>query len=641
MGKRRYAPVGNPELEARLYNNRWRVALACCFLALGVLGWRMAKLQIIDFQHYQELAKDNRVRVRPIAPTRGRIFDRYGRVLAENLPSYQLEVIPELIPKIPELTRSQAVDAYLDELGLVVALTDNERKRFVRALKRYRYGSYSGLPLKFRLTEAEVAQFSVNRHRFAGVDIEARLNRNYPYGAFGAHTVGYVGRIDEQDLQDLGERADQYDGSTHIGKTGIEEYYEPLLHGEVGFEQVEVNVQGRVQQVLESKLPLAGKDIYLSLDMELQKVGQHVLGDYAGALVALDPKTGELLAMVSTPSYDPNLFVNGISVKDYAKLRSGDYLPLFNRALKGRYPPGSTIKPFVGLGGIELGIQSASKEIPCFGFYQLPNDDHKYRDWKRWGHGKTNLNKAIAESCDVYFYDLANHLGIDRMHDYMQLFGFGVKTGVDLHGESQAHMPSSKWKKRSKKMPWFPGETLIVGIGQGYFVATPLQLAVATGALVNNGKMRAPHLLKTVVTAGKQKPYQSPEIIDVPVKDIKHWKYVQKAMEDVVHSPRGTARRIAQGAEYRIAGKTGTAQVFSIKQDERYDESKISQKNFDHALFLGYAPADDPKIVVAVIVENGKHGSSVAAPMARAVMDYYLLGKHTQLVRGGYSEGEE
>lgn len=626
--------VRNPEREARLFRRRAFVALLCCAIGMATLLTRISILQWVNHDYYVGQAKENRVRIRAIPPTRGMIYDRHGRVLAENLPSYQMELTPELISRTGFKTRTDAVEARLDEIETLIPITENERKRFKRAFSRYRMGSYKGIPLKFRLTEAQVAQFSVTRHSLVGVDIVARLNRNYPFGDLTAHTVGYVGRIDEKDLKRLDERSKAYEGSTHTGKTGIERFYESDLHGEVGYEHVEVNVQGRVLRVLESKPPVGGKDIHLTLDMDLQRTAFDEFEGRAGALVALDPKTGEVLAMVSAPGYDPNLFVNGISFKDYKELRDGLYLPLFNRALKGRYPPGSTVKPFVGLGGAEMGVISPTKYIPCHGFFQLPNDDHKYRDWKRWGHGPTNLDSAIAQSCDVYFYDLANRFGIDRMHDYMVQFGFGSKTGLDMLGEGSGLMPSSKWKKGTRRMPWFPGETLIAGIGQGYFVATPVQLAVATAALANNGHAYAPHLLKSVTSpSGEIFPYTPKPLLDVHVKDPFNWDYVKKAMENVVHSPKGTAKRIGYDAQYRIAGKTGTAQVFTIKQDERYDAETVELKKRDHALFVSWAPAEDPQIVVALVVENGGSGSAVAAPIARTIMDKYLLGTPEPVVQ--------
>lgn len=609
--------VRNPHLEMRLFRARAWVAFAVCLALVLVLASRMVWLQLVSYESYQGQAQDNRVRVRPVPPTRGMIYDRNGEILAENLPSYQLEVTPELIK------RGQ-LDATLDAVNEVIPLTENDRKRFNKALRRQRRGSYKGVPLKFRLSDEEVANFAVSRHRFPGVDIAARLNRNYPHKSEAVHTLGYVGRVDEKDLKRLDER--NYQGTTHTGKAGIERYYEKLLHGTVGSEQVEVNVQGRVLRVLEQEPPEPGKNIYLTIDSRLQAVAEKAFGEEAGALVALDPHNGEVLAMTSMPTYDPNLFVNGISFKDYAELRDGFYRPLFNRALTGQYPPGSTVKQFMGLAGLELGLVSGGTKVHCPGFYQLPNEEHRYRCWKKEGHAHVHLNASITQSCDVYFYDLAHRLGVDRMHDYLAQFGFGEKTGIDTLGEKSGLLPSSKWKKTRRGQPWFPGETLIAGIGQGYFLATPIQLAASTATLAMDGKQVTPHLLKAVEDL-EQGLVDTPlsEKPSVPIRKAGNWRYVKKSMRNVVHSARGTAQRIGWGSPYKIAGKTGTAQVFSVAQDEEYDEELVKKSLRDHALFVAWAPADDPQIVVAVVVENGGHGGSVAAPIAKQVMDAYLL----------------
>lgn len=609
--------VRNPHLEMRLFRNRAWVAFACCLGLVMVLVGRMTWLQVVSYDRYQELAQDNRVRIRPMPPTRGLIYDRNGVLLAENLPSYQLEVTPELIKR-------GEMDVLLDAVNEVIPLTDNERKRFSKALRRQRRGSYKGVPLKFRLTDEQVAAFAVNRHRFKGVDIEARLNRNYPHKSEAVHTIGYVGRVDEKDLKRLNER--DYQGTTHTGKAGIERYYEHLLHGEVGSEQVEVNVQGRVLRVLESDPPVSGKNIYLTIDSHLQTVAETAFGEEAGALVAMDPRNGEVLAMTSMPTYDPNLFVNGISFKDYAGLRDDYYRPLFNRALRGQYPPGSTVKPFVGLAALEQGLVAGRTKVKCPGYYQLPNDDHKYRCWKKEGHWHVNLDQSITQSCDVYFYDTANRMGVDRMHQYLKQFGFGQKADIDTLGEKTGILPSSRWKRKYRGQPWYPGETLITGIGQGYFLATPMQLAVATSALAMNGKKVKPHLLKAVEDAN----HENIKPVDVvtstiPIQRQQNWDYVKRAMRNVVHGSRGTAQGIGRRSAYKIAGKTGTAQVFTVKQDEEYEEEKVRKRLRDHALFVAWAPLDDPKIVVTVIVENGGHGGSVAAPIAKKVMDAYLL----------------
>ncbi len=616
MAKKR-TRLRNPEQEMRIFRARAWVALWLCLAMISVLAIRMVWLQVVSYDRYQVLAQDNRVRVRPVPPTRGLIFDRNGELLAENLPSYQLEVTPEFIKR-------GEMDATLDAVNEVIAISENERKRFHKALRRQRRGSYKGVPLKFKLDDEQLATFAVNRHRFPGVDVAARLNRNYPQDNQAVHTVGYVGRVDEKDLKRLDER--NYQGTTHTGKAGIERYYESLLHGTVGSEQVEVNVQGRVLRVLENAPPVPGKNIYLTLDSNVQRVAEQAFGEEAGALVAMDPSTGEIIALASLPTYNPNLFVNGISFKDYGALRDGYYRPLFNRALTGQYPPGSTVKPFVGLAGLELGLQNASKKINCPGYYQLPNDEHKYRCWKKEGHSHVNLDESIAQSCDVYFYDMANRMGIDRMHDYLQQFGFGARSGIDTLGEKPGLLPSSSWKKARKRQPWYPGETLISGIGQGYFLTTPLQLAVATSTLAMQGKKVKPHLLKAV--EGVPNEVEGPSSLeDVSVRNTGRWNYIKKSMLHVVHSARGTAQRIGWGSPYKIAGKTGTAQVFTVKQDEEYEDLDVKKTLRDHALFVAWAPADDPQIVVAVIVENGGHGSSVAAPIAKRVMDAYLLPK--------------
>ncbi len=624
--------VRNPQMELQLFRSRAWVALWLCLAVVGVLLARMAWLQLVHYERYQHLAQDNRVRVRPVPPSRGLIYDRNGVLLAENLPSYQLEVTPEFIPR-------GELDNTLAAVNEIIPISENETQRFKRALRRQRRGSYKGVPLKFKLSDQQVAAFAVSRHRFPGVDIAARLNRNYPHKAEAVHTLGYVGRLDEKDLQRLDER--NYQGTTHTGKAGVERYYEHLLHGTVGSEQVEVNVQGRVLRVLESQGATPGKDIYLTIDSRLQAVVEAAFADNAGALVALDPRNGEILAMASMPTYDPNLFVNGISFTDYNRLRDGFYRPLFNRALTGQYPPGSTVKPFVGLAALELGVQRGNKSILCPGYYQLPNDEHKYRCWKKEGHQHVTLGESITQSCDTYFYDMAYRMGIDRLHDYLQQFGFGQRTGVDTQGEKSGLLPSSQWKRKHRQQPWYPGETLIAGIGQGYFLSTPIQLAAATATLAMDGKKVQPHLLRAIgenaVAEGEAAHRKPVELLAQPgssarvaVKKPGHWRYIKNAMRDVVHGLRGTARGIGRNSAYKMAGKTGTAQVFTIKQDEEYDEELIRKSLRDHALFVGWAPLDNPQIAVAVIVENGGSGSSVAAPIFRQVVDAYLRGGAAQ-----------
>lgn len=600
--------------EARLFNRRVVVAVAAVLSLMALVVVRLAYLQIVSHEHYTTLSQNNRITLAALPPGRGLIYDRNGVVLAQNLPAYSLEIVPEQVPDL---------DATLLALREVVALTDADIKRFRKALAQKR--SAKGVPLRFRLSEEEVARFAVNRPRFPGVDVAAGLSRHYPLGALGVHAIGYVGRINEDELEDLD--TSNYSGTTHIGKTGVEKSYEEILHGRVGFEQVETNAQGRRLRVLATTPPQAGQNLYLNLDARLQAVAEQALGQNRGAVVALDPRDGSVLAFASMPGYDPNPFVNGIDSKSYDALHNSPDQPLYNRALRGAYPPGSTIKPFVGLGGLEMKAISLDQNVFCPGFYTLKGRAHQYRDWKRGGHGSVSLDKAIVESCDVYFYTLAHALGIDRLHDFLTRFGFGVKTGIDVTGELEALMPSPEWKRRVHSQPWYPGETLIAGIGQGYTLVTPLQLAVATATLANRGKRWLPALAKAAEDSVSHAltPLAGEPLEQVPIVNPAHWQSVVDAMVRVVHSDHGTARRIGLDAQYTIAGKTGTAQVFGIKQDEKYVEEKVAERLRDHALFIAFAPADDPRIAIAVIVENGSHGSTAAAPVARQMMDRYFL----------------
>jgi penicillin-binding protein 2 len=479
-----------------------------------------------------------------------------------------------------------------------------------------------------RLTAEEVARFAVNRHRFSGVVLQAKLLRDYPLAENTAHVLGYVGRINEQELERIDATA--YSGTSHIGKTGVEKFYESELHGEVGLRRVEINVVGRPIRTLESIPPVPGENLYLSLDAELQQLAVQAMEDNNGAVVAIDPRDGSILAMVSKPGFDPNLFVEGISPQNYQALQTSEDKPLFNRALRGRYPPGSTAKPFIGLAGLEYKLTYFGKRTFCPGYFQLPGHDHKYRDWKKEGHGPMDLTSAIVQSCDVYFYDLALQLGIDRIHAFLSHFGFGQRSGVDIAGDLPGLLPSQEWKRRTRQEPWFAGETLIVGIGQGYFLTTPLELANATATLAARGIRYSPRIVqaKSGSAPGPEEPVNLPPPMAIPIPPIdgQNLEHVIEAMADVVEGARGTARGI-RTEEYRIAGKTGTAQVFTVKQDEEYDEEKVAKKMRDHALFIAFAPVKEPRIAVAVIVENGGHGGSVAAPIARRIMDLYLMDR--------------
>ncbi|MEW8627770.1 MAG: penicillin-binding protein 2 [Candidatus Thiodiazotropha sp.] len=597
--------------ESQLFLGRAIVSGTLVILALVVLVGRLFFLQVENHEHFTTLSQDNRVKLEPLPPTRGLIFDRNGAILAQNLPAYSLEIIPE---KTKDLAETIA------QIGEIISITEDDIQRFHRLRKQRR--RFDSIPIRVRLQEDEVARIAVHRHRFPGVDVKATLLRDYPQGLHTAHLLGYVGRINEKELQLID--TSNYSGTDFIGKNGVEKSYESLLHGDVGLQQVEVNAKGRVLRVLENQPPEPGNNLQLFLDMRLQSTALEALGEYNGAVVAIDVETGGVLTLVSKPGYNPNLFVEGISSRDYRALEASPDNPLFNRAIRGQYPPGSTVKPFIGLAGLEYDVVGFHQETYCPGYYQLPGKDHKYRDWKKWGHGKVDMAKGIIESCDVYYYELARTLGIDRLYEFLTGFGFGIPSRVDLDGELSGLMPSREWKQSKRREPWYPGETLIVGIGQGYFLATPLQLASATATLANRGHRIRPRVVATIEDSDGVKR-DSPLIEDVLHQlDPEHWDQVIDAMTQVVEGQRGTARSIYT-SNYRIAGKTGTAQVFSIKQDEEYDEETVAKRKRDHALFIAFAPVESPKIAIAVVVENGGHGGSVAAPIAREVMDRYLV----------------
>ena len=600
--------------ETQIFNQRVLVAGFIMFFLLILLLSRLVYLQISNQEHYATLSDNNRISIRPIPPTRGLIFDRNGILLAQNLPSFTLEIIPEHV---------EDLNGTLEKLGQLINISKEDLKRFHKERRKKR--RFEGVPLRFRLNDDEVAKISVQQNQLEGVEINAQLSRHYPQGKLASHAVGYVSRINEAELREL--NASNYSATTHIGKVGIERTYEDILHGKVGFQHVETNAQGRVLRVLSRTLPVSGKNIYLNLDSKVQAIAEENLKDHNGALVAMDPRNGAILAMVSVPVYDPNLFVHGISSVNYKALSTSPERPLFNRALRGQYPPGSTIKPFIGLAGLELKELQSHDELNCPGWYMLKNDERRYRDWKKHGHKKTDLRKAITESCDVFFYDLALNLGIDNISSYLARFGLGQKTGIDLLGELSGLNPSREWKRRNRNLPWFPGETLITGIGQGFMLTTPLQLASATATISEMGQRFKPHMVYAI-----QDEQNSPMIKTkakalkpVEINDEQNWKTVLSAMKNVIYGIHGTGRSIKHNLKYTIAGKTGTAQVFGIAQDAEYKKEEIAKKLQDHALFIGFAPYENPRIAVALIVENGGHGGSAAAPIVRKVMDQYLL----------------
>ena len=591
--------------------NRRLIACALLVLALSIaLVGRLYFLQVIEFAYNSTVSENNRVHVLPIPPERGVIYDRNGVVLADNRPSFNLT-----------LTRERAGNTaqVLDEVVKVLELSDEARKQFDKDLKRVRH-PFEPVTLMYELNENQIAKIAVNQFLLPGIDVEPQFVREYPRKEHFAHSVGYVGRINEKESKTLDQT--QYRGTQSVGKTGVERFYETELHGQVGYEEVETNAQGRVMRVLNHHDPVPGKNIVLSLDVHLQEAAEKALGDRRGAVVCIDPETGDVLAMVSKPSFDPNLFVTGISFKEYAALRDSIDRPLFNRVLRGLYAPGSTIKPEVAIAGLDTGAVTPQSRVFDPGYYELPNYDHKYRNWNRTGDGWVDMDAAIMRSNDTYFYDLAHKLGVDRMHDYMTRFGLGQKVSLDMFEEAPGLMPSQQWKRATRRQAWFPGETLILGIGQGYMQVTPLQLAQATTLIASKGVWRRPHLAETV---GGLAPVDDNPIPNIVLRDNREWDQVNHGMQLVMHDPRGIARQAAAGAQYRIAGKSGTAQVVAIKQGERYNRLKTLERNRDNALFVGFAPADRPKIVVAVMIENGEAGGRVAGPVVREIMDAWLL----------------
>ncbi len=604
----------DPVAEKRLFYRRALFALVLVLGGMLALTGRMAYLQVINHERFASLSDNNRVRLKPLPPTRGRIFDRNGVLLADNLSSRHLEVTP---------ADAGDLDTMLAQLQQRIALSDQDLARFQRLVRRS--PPNSGVPLRFNLSDEEVARLAVDLYRFPGVDIMADLNRYYPLGSQAVHAIGYVGRIDEAELQRIDSA--QYAGITHIGKAGVERSYEALLRGQAGYQQVETNAQGRTLRLLQQVPPTPGKNIYLSLDIRLQALAEQALAGHNGALVALDPRNGEILALVSMPVYDPNPFVNGIDSARYKALSTSPDRPLYNRALRGIYPPGSTIKPFVALAALENGVITSRTAFNCGGAYHLAGEAHLFRCWKHSGHGGVSLDRGISQSCDVYFYNVARLLGIDRLHDYLTLFSLGEKTGVDLTAENPGLMPSQQWKQTRFKQPWYGGETLNIGIGQGYMQTTPLQLASATATLAQHGRHFQPRLLHA--TQEQSSDAVQPEVPRVlpplPIKEGRHWDAVIAGMIHVVKG--GTAAKIG-GAPYTIAGKTGTAQVFSLDRNQKYNAKRLAKNLHDHALFIAFAPAEDPRIAIAVIAEHGGGGSATAAPIARQVLDAYLLNNN-------------
>lgn len=597
------------DMLRRRFIRRILVAVAFILLTLGLVIWRLYWLQVTNHGHYTTLSTENRIRLLPLPPARGEITDRNGVLLAQNVPSIDLFLYPDKVKDLEET---------IAQLAGIIPISEDDKKKFYKLKNRMR--RFERIPIRTGLNEQEMALYAVERHRFQGVDMGITLRRYYPYGELTAHVVGYIGRINKRELEIIDKAA--YSGTTHIGKSGLERYYEEKLHGEVGVQEVEMDATSHIMRVIETRHPVDGKDIRLHFDIELQRIAMDALGEHSGAVVAIDIKSGGILVLASKPGFDANLFVDGISFKNYGALQKNPETPLYNRTIQGRYPPGSTIKPFLALAGLELGTVTANQSVYCPGHYRIKGSGRKFRDWKKSGHGTTNLYKAIEQSCDVYFYNLAYSMGIDNMHGYLSNFRFGQRTGVDMPNETGAVLPSTQWKKKRYNRPWVPGDTVNAGIGQGYFLVSPLQLAYATAVLAGDGKLITPRLASHINNISI-----TPSDSDIPhieKNNPHHWEQVVKGMSQVVESRRGTAKRI-RSEIYRIAGKTGTAQVVSMRQNEEYDAKKLAKDKHDHALFVAFAPTDNPQIAISVIVEHGGHGGSAAAPIARQIMDAYLL----------------
>ncbi|GAB1255962.1 penicillin-binding protein 2 [Aurantivibrio plasticivorans] len=612
--------------EARIFFHRAVVMGLLVVSLAGVLIYRYYNLQVVQHEDYVTESDRNRIHVKPIPPTRGLIFDRNGVLLADNRPSFTLSLIKERIKDLPETL------AIISDL---IDVSESDLEKFEKNLSQYRR-PFEAVPLRYQLTEIEMAKLAANEYRLEGVEVEAQLVRYYPLGELFAHSVGYVGRINDREVASFDEEQKQrYSGTYSIGKIGLEKQYESRLLGEVGYQHVETNARGRVLKELEREDPQPGEDLHLFIDADVQKAAVDALAGYRGAVVAVDVRNGGVIAMASTPSFDPNLFVTGISFKDYAALRESKDIPLFDRTIQGQYPPGSTLKPMIGLGGLHTGIISSKYTINDIGYFQLPGEERRYRDHISWGHGKNvDLETAIIESCNTYYYDLANRMTIDRIHEFGSHFGLGYRTGIDIPNEKTGAWPSRQWKRERIGVSWYPGDSLNVGVGQGYVLATPLQLSVMVATMASRGTRFTPQLVDEQwdpLNEGDSLAQTDP-VSQLNVSDT-HWDYVQLAMEKVIHSPKGTARRISKDIGYRMAGKTGTAQVISIAQDEKYDEENVAERQRDQALFVGYAPADEPQIAIAVVLENSGHGGEKSAPIARIVLDEYFASEARRNVK--------
>ena len=606
----------NQDVERKVFVRRLMICLVFIVLLASGLMVRYYHLQIVQHDYFVTAADANRIHAMAITPVRGVIEDSEGNILAHSRPSFTVKLTKE---------RIQDMDYTLRELQHILQLSDEEITKFQDRLRR-RQRPYEGIDLRSNLDDEQIARIAVNQYRLPGVEIDADLVRDYPYKELFAHSVGYVGRISEKELDDItaASRLDAYYGIDSIGKVGIEKRYEQELLGIPGVQNVETNVKGRILRTLDRKDPVRGKTLTLSLNVRMQQAAVDALAGRRGAVVAIDVRTGGVLTAVSTPAFDPNLFVTGISGKDYSALRESLDIPLLNRMIAGEYPPGSTIKPHIALAGLDYGIVTPDYQIFDPGYFQLPGQTRLFRDWKKGGHGGgINVLRAISQSCDIYFYQLANRMGIDRMHNFLDQFGLGQPTGVDLTGERKGVLPSRDWKRKRFKEAWYPGDSVNAGIGQGYHLATPMQLAKSIAILASKGTRITPHLVQAIDGEAVPIPYETPVLLQRP----DYWDVIQRGMFEVAKVPGGTAWKVFKDTPYTVAGKTGTAQVVGIAQNAKYDAAKLAERQRDHGLFVAFAPYENPRIAIAVIVENGNSGSGAAAPVARKVLDALLLNE--------------
>jgi len=599
--------------ERRLFQRRALVMLLFVMLMMVGLLVRMYQLQIVEHEIYTTLSDKNRVQVQSVPPPRGLVYDRNNLLLAENRPVFSLTLVPE---------RVAGMETTLARLSEILDIADEDIERFQRRLREPRR-PFQEMPLSYDLGEEEIARMAVHRHEFPGVEVRAELVRYYPHSELTAHALGFVGRINREELQRIDPV--NYAGTNYIGKSGIERFYEQVLHGTVGYQHVETNARGRILRVLERVNPVPGEDLQLHLDLRLQRKAYQLLEGRRGAIVAIEPETGGILALASVPGFDANKFVTGISVEDYRNLSTDIDKPLFNRALRGQYPPGSTIKPMMAIAALDSGVTNRERRIWDPGYFQLREGGRRFRNWNRSGDGWVDLKYSMARSNDVYFYEVGVEMGVSVMSEYLAHFGFGEDATLDVSGALSGLLPTADWKRGARNEPWYPGDSVNMSIGQGFMLATPLQLATATTLIANRGIWVEPRLLKDIRGDRSVEEFLPSETHEpLILKNPDDWEFVVETMEEVMHGARGTARSSGQGASYRMAGKTGTAQVFSLAEDEEYDEEQVRERLRDHALFVGFAPSDNPKIAVAVIVENGGGGSSTAAPVARALFDAWL-----------------